>query len=133
MRILVIDDDKLLTEPLLWRLNQEGHKVTHCQSISDVLDEAGRAKVSEPDCIILDILMPRGDRYSKIETRAGRDTGLKLLGDMRKQWPLVPVIIVSVRRDLNLDDIRDKYGNNVKEVLLKPVTPTEVINEIKKL
>ncbi len=38
MRILVIDDDRAFTEPLLWRLECEEHDVVYCQYVNEVLD-----------------------------------------------------------------------------------------------
>ena len=68
MRILVIDDDKVFIEPLLWDLVEEGYEVTHCKSVDEVLDSQRKLKVSVPDLILLDIMMPRGEMYSKRES-----------------------------------------------------------------
>jgi len=130
MNILLIDDDKVFSEPLVWQLRQEGYEVTDCQSIEDVLDERGELKVSPPDCIILDIMMPRGDKYSRNETDAGKSTGLRLLQDLETAAVNTPVIIITIRDDLGEDEVR-KWSRSVKKCLLKiEVTPTEVIKAI---
>lgn len=132
MKILVIDDDKVFVEPLMWALNEHGYEAEYCKSVDDVLDEEGKVKISRPDCIILDILMPRGSRYSKRETDGGRSTGLKLLEDIQKKYSKIPVIVVTVCQNLNIIDLKKKFGEAVKKVLVKPVTPTDVINAIKR-
>jgi CheY-like chemotaxis protein len=37
MKVLVIDDDRVYTEPVVWRLEHEGFEVVHCISASEVL------------------------------------------------------------------------------------------------
>jgi len=132
MKILLIDDDKVFSEPLVWRLNHEKYEVTYCQSIEDVLDKDGKMKVPQPDCILLDIMMPRG-RYSKSETAAGKDTGLKLLPDIYKKCPNIPIIVVTARGDLDIAELQEKYGDNIKAILVKPVTPTEVVEMLEEI
>jgi CheY-like chemotaxis protein len=133
MKILIIDDDRAFTQPLLWRLRREGHDVEHRESVEDVLDEEGKLKMPKPDCILLDVMMPRGDRYSKSETEAGANTGLRLLRDIYKQNENIPVVIISVRRDLNKSELQKKFGDGIKEVLEKPVTPTMVVTRLDEL
>ena len=133
MKILLIDDDRFFTEPLLWRLRQEEYHVTFCQSVDDVFDAEGNLRVSAPDCIILDIMMPRSNRYSKEETASGKDTGLRLLVDIQKKLPKVPVIVVTVRSDVGLSRLQQRFGRSMKTVLVKPVTPTQVLEAIRTL
>ena len=133
MQILVVDDDKLFTEPLIWRLKREGYEVRYCKDINAVLDEDRRLRVPIPDCIILDIMMPGGDTYTNQETDAGEQTGLRLLEDIQKQLPSIPVIIVTVHNDLSFEDLGKRFGNIVGVILVKPVTPTEVIEAINNL
>jgi CheY-like chemotaxis protein len=131
MRILLIDDDKVFSEPLVWRLDQEGYEVTYCQSIEDVLDEKGKMKIPRPDCILLDIMMPRSNRYSKSETDAGKNTGLRLLADIQKETANIPVIIITILDNLNIAELQMKFST-LKDVLIKPVTPTVVIETIRR-
>jgi len=131
MKVLVIDDDTVFAEALLWRLKTEGYEVTYCESVEDVLDGSGELRVPRPDCILLDIMMPRGSRYSKHETEAGKRTGLKLLEDLQKKKLNISIIVITVRNNLSLHELQEKYGDNIKVILVKPATPTQVITEIK--
>ncbi len=197
MKILVIDDDRLFTEPLVWRLEREGHDVTYCQSVDEVLDgwfeltgrslEAlahsglsdaalgtlrriafertptrerlrerladvlSRAEIDEyttpiekhaqhsalaprPDLIILDLMMPRGTRYSKEETDGGRGTGMRLLGDILKRIDRVPVIVLTVRNDADVQmGLQKRHAEVVKKILTKPTTPSQVILVVEEL
>ena len=131
MNVLVIDDDKKFSEPLLWQLKDEGYDVTYCRAVEEVLDDGGNLRVRRPDCIILDIMMPRGERYGKGETRAGKWTGLRLLEDIKNCAPDVPVIIVTVLTELTLHGVQRAHGEIVKGLLTKPVGPSAVVNAIK--
>ena len=133
MKVLVIDDDTMFCEPLVWRLVQEGYEVTYCKLVEEVLDEERKLKVPVPDLILLDIMMPRGEMYSKRETDRGGDTGLILLGDIQKVNPNIPVIIITVRKDITLAGLQEKYGASVKELIVKPVRPGEVIEQLNKI
>ncbi len=132
MNILIIDDDPMFCEPLAWRLEQEGHKVNSCKSVEEVLDVEKKLTVPEPDLILLDIMMPRGEMYSKRETDSGGGTGLRLLQDIYDTNSQIPVIILTVRGDLNLAQLQERFGHGIKDVLVKPILPSEVIEAIKK-
>ena len=130
MRILVIDDDKYFTEPLVWCLEQEGWSVTLHKSVDDVFDAEGRLRGGTPDCIVLDIMMPWGSKYSGEDTHNGKDTGLRLLQDVVRQNPNIPIIIITVRPDLTLIDLKNKYGSCIKDILTKPIAPTVVLESL---
>ena len=110
----------MYSAPLIWQLDKEGYKITYCQSIEDVLDEKGKLKVPLPDCILLDIMMPRGEKYSKIETESGKSTGLRLLEDLQKELPNTPVIINTIRNDLGSEEEVRKQYKTVRKILIKP-------------
>lgn len=133
MRMCVIDDDRLFSEPLLWCLEQEGWAVTWHRNVDDFLDEQGRLKGERPDCIILDMMMPRGNRYSATETDCGRSTGLRVLQDIAQSGLYIPTIVVTVRCDLDLVDLSKRYASCVKAILAKPVTPTRILKCLERI
>lgn len=135
MKVVVIDDDKVFVEPLLWRLQDEGHEVVHIRSVNHALTVFSSAIKRIPDCILLDIMMPRGNAYSEVETNGGRETGLRLLADIwrKERNRKIPVIITTVRQDLNIAELQKEFGESIKGVVVKPTTPTEIINRLKEL
>jgi CheY-like chemotaxis protein len=133
MRILVIDDDRVFTEPLLWALGDEGWAVELRRSVDDIFDEHGNVRGERPDCIILDVMMPWGRKYSPEDTNHGKSTGLRILQDIYKAEADIPLIVVTVRSDLNVVDLREKYCKSVKAVLVKPAMPSEVLRVLSEI
>ena len=106
--LLLIDDDRELTELLATWLQQEGFQVRACHdgaSASAAL--AGQA----PDAVVLDVMLPDG-------------SGLELLKQLRGEHPELPVLMLSARgepldRILGLELGADDY-------LAKPCDPREL-------
>ena len=82
MKVLVVDDDQYFTEPLIWELEKRGYTIETYGAIEDILGEGKKIKISKPDCIILDILMPHGEIFTRQECNRGATTGLKLLAKL---------------------------------------------------
>lgn len=132
MRIIVIDDDKYYAEPLLWKLEEENYRVTYHASVEESLDYFSGTSNPRPDCLILDVMLPRGP-YDRNETNQGRDTGLRLLKDVKGKYADVPVLIVTVRIGLTLRALQEEYGKRVRKVLMKPMTPIAIVDEVDKI
>ena len=82
MRVLVVEDDAAIHEPLLAGLQRNGFEVAHCVNGGDALR---RAREFEPDVVLLDLGLPDMD-------------GLDVLRDLRRGSD-VPIIIASARGD----------------------------------
>ncbi len=196
MRILVVDDDRMFSEPVVWRLQEEKYDVVYCQSVSEVL--SGWIEITEhtlahlesegvpeeiierlrelvgdrfeteaefqrhanrkftvetalvyvekamasarqnalnppPDCILMDLMMPRSDYYTRKRTRAGQYTGAVLLEDILKKIGDVPTIICTVRRETGLEgDLRQRF-RSLRHFLIKPVTPSEIVRRLNEM
>ena len=111
--VLLIDDDRELTDLLgLW-LQQEGFSVRACHD-GDSARQALHAPV--PDAVILDVMLPDG-------------SGLDLLRILRQELPDLPVLMLSARgepldRVLGLELGADDY-------LAKPCEPRELTARLK--
>ena len=106
--LLLIDDDRELTELLAAWLGQEGFSVQACH-------DGGSARLAlagtPPAAVVLDVMLPDG-------------SGLELLRQLRSEHPELPVLMLSARgepldRILGLELGADDY-------LAKPCDPREL-------
>ncbi|MCD6297312.1 MAG: response regulator [Deltaproteobacteria bacterium] len=78
-KVLIVDDEKDFVEMLSLRLNEVGEKVTFAHSGQEGLETLEKASI---DVVILDIKMPGMD-------------GIETLREIKKQYPLVEVILLT--------------------------------------
>ena len=127
MRILMIDNDVVFSEPIIWRLEREKHDVTFVRSVEETRNVINNTF----DIVILDIMMPRGP-YTKAESDFGKRTGMLLLKEIELRHPQLPVVILTVIPKEELQPEVDKH-KSVKAFLEKPVTPSEILTAIEKI
>ena len=82
-RVAVVDDESALRDVLTLGLEQEGFEV---RSASDGAEGLGLVRAWEPDCIVLDIMMPKID-------------GLQMI-PMIRRLTQVPIIMLTARGDV---------------------------------
>jgi DNA-binding NtrC family response regulator len=78
-RVLLVDDEKDFVEMLSLRLQEAGEKVSAAYSGKECLDVLEENSI---DVVVLDIRMPGMD-------------GMETLGEIRKRFPLVEVIMLT--------------------------------------
>jgi len=115
MKILVVDDDKMVLESIKHSLGSEGHEVLTVENGLQALDIVEHQKL---DLIISDIMMPTL-------------SGLSLLS-MLKQFFFhsIPVIIIS-----SLDKsevILSSLGLGAEDFITKPINFEELKSRVKK-
>ena len=87
MRLLIIEDDKKISDALARDLRDEGYAV---DMAGDGVTGEYLAKISDYDLIILDIMLPKQD-------------GLQTCANLRKGKVLTPILMLTA-----LDDVSDK-------------------------
>jgi two-component system chemotaxis response regulator CheY len=110
-RILIIDDDELLRGVLAKSLTYAGHLVLQAP---DGKQGVELARVTEPDLVITDVIMP---------VQEGVETIIRL----RRHRPALPIIAMSggaANSKLYLE-IAAKIG--AKQILPKPFSPKDLI------
>jgi DNA-binding response OmpR family regulator len=112
-KILLVDDERAITENLAPILERAGLSVTVAAEGEEALQVAGSV---QPDLVILDILMPRMD-------------GREVLRRLRGAGNWTPVILLtqvgdSVERAMALEEGADDYLN-------KPFDPHELVARIR--
>jgi len=78
-RVLLVDDEKDFVEMLSLRLQEAGEKVSAAYSWKECLDTLEKTNI---DVVVLDIKMPGMD-------------GMETLGEIRKRFPLVEVLMLT--------------------------------------
>ena len=116
-RILMVDDDPLITSLLSKLLIAEGYNVIAENDSSKAIEVALREL---PDLICLDLMMPQPD-------------GFRLSRMLREESTFIktPIIIISALDD---DDSRAvAFGAGANEYLTKPFNPGELNDKIQDL
>jgi two-component system nitrogen regulation response regulator NtrX len=107
--ILVVDDEPNIRRMLASLLTAEGHSATQAATGEAALEAL---QLSQPDVVLLDLALPGAD-------------GIEILGQIRAQWPSLPVIMMSGRATL-ADAVRaTKIG--AFHFIEKPLSPESVL------
>ena len=112
--IWVIDDDKSIRWVLERALGKADMEVDCFESANGIVDKLSKGR---PDAIVSDIRMP------------GQD-GLALLSDISKEYPDLPVIIMTAHSDL--DSAVSSYEGGAFEYLPKPFDVDEAVDLVRR-
>lgn len=116
-KILIADDDVILTEMLRFRLDGAGHEIV---TAADGLEALSKAESENPDLIILDSMMP---------VIAGPEVLARLKAD--PNTAKTPVVMLTTRDGEN--DIVSALRGGASEYITKPFIPQELMVRIEKL
>jgi len=111
-RILIIDDEPHIIKVIKSRLEINDYEVI---TASDGEEGMEKVKTDSPDLIVLDMLMPKMDGYTFV--RELKNTGKK-----------IPVIVLTAKHEVEGTFIEGE----VKECILKPFQPDDLLNKINK-
>lgn len=115
IKVLMVDDDKMLLDMYKERLELAGYKVTSCSNGEECLKTINQAK---PDIILLDIMMPKVNGY---------DTLASIKSDPATKD--IPVIILSALvRDINKSRAIEAGADDY--IIKSEVMPADVIKKI---
>jgi two-component system copper resistance phosphate regulon response regulator CusR len=113
IRILVIEDESRILSFISRALEGEGFDVDGADNGSDGFERAVRGPY---DLVILDLVLPRLD-------------GLRVLRELRRRRPALPVVIVSARSDLPTKLRGFEFGAN--DYLAKPFAVDELLARVR--
>ncbi|RKS98661.1 response regulator transcription factor [Flavobacterium sp. 123] len=114
-KILIIEDDNLIIKILEFILEREGYEIFISKDGNDGINKIGEI---EPDLIITDIMMP----YK---------SGLEITAYSKKNYPTIPVIIVSALGKEDLTVI-EGFKLGVDDFIAKPFNPIELVLRVKR-
>ena len=111
-RILIIEDEQSIAELEKDYLELSGFTV---EIVADGAEGAARAAVSDPDLVILDLMLPGMD-------------GFEVCREIRKRKD-IPILMVSAKKD-DIDKIRG-LGFGADDYVTKPFSPSELAARVK--
>ncbi len=112
-KILVVDDERDLVNQLKMMLEGEGYEVTTAENGVRALNIC----TGKEDVIITDMIMPQMD-------------GLKLLNEVKKKYPKIPVIMITGQATIKSAVKAMKDG--ATDYVTKPYEPEEIFAKIEK-
>jgi CheY-like chemotaxis protein len=118
LKIMIVEDDQLLSDLLAKKLTQTGCTLLHA---ADGLEALGHMRSEHPDLVVLDILMPGM-------------SGFEVLQQMRRDAQLenIPVILLSnLGQEQDID--RGKELGAANFLIKATVTLDEIVDEIKRV
>lgn len=113
MRVLVVEDERLLAENISKMLKSEGFEVEIAYSVSDMYK---KIEVFEPELIVLDLMLPDGNALNEIQ-------------ELKTELPEVGIIIISAK-NTDLDKIIG-IELGADDYVVKPFNTRELVARVK--
>jgi two-component system response regulator CpxR len=115
-RLLLVDDDRELTDMLREYLGHEGFEVVALHDGASALERLGAHSEPVPDLVVLDVMLPAG-------------SGLDVLRAIRSRGVTPPVLMLTARGD----DVDRIVGLELgaDDYLPKPFNPRELVARIR--
>jgi DNA-binding response OmpR family regulator len=115
-RILIVDDEEDIVEPIQFRLEVEGYE---CLVANDGEEALLRAKRENPDLILLDIMLPKINGYK-----------ICRLLKFDESYKHIPIIMLTARAQKTDIELGEKTGAD--EYVTKPFEMDELVALVKK-
>jgi DNA-binding response OmpR family regulator len=114
MKLLVVDDDKVVLDSCRRILEAEGYTVVLTSSARDAV---ARLEAEAFDLLLVDVIMPEYD-------------GIYLIGTVRQKWPTLPVLVMSGYP--TPETISSGLSAGATHFIAKPFTPDELLAAVRK-
>ncbi len=114
--ILIVDDDPAIRKVVGISLRKSGYEVGVSENGTEALAMI-KDGTFNPDCIILDYRMPKM-------------SGLEVLSVLKKEYPIIPVIMLTALTDLEI--AVDTMKEGAFDYIVKPVRKLHLVESIKK-
>jgi DNA-binding response OmpR family regulator len=132
-RILMIDDDRLPMQYYIRSLEKNNFEVMYFVRPDDAFEYIDREQ-PHIDGIILDIMLPPGEKYKDEETNKGLKTGFFVLKDLRNYQPYsnIPVVILTnVRNPKTLAEFTE---SSLIKIAFKPdYSPKKLVHLLEEM
>ena len=113
--VLIVDDEPMARTLLRLMLVRAGFNVSEAEDGFDALE---KVQASQPDIILLDVMMPGMDGFTVCEELR-----------QRKETSKLPIIMLSAKTDL--DSINKGLRVGATKYLTKPISPEDLTRHVK--
>lgn len=127
-RILVVDDEQDVVDPLKCILEQNEYEVT---AVCDPIEAANVFSEGEFDAAIVDLSMPVPEGYDVKGVEMGRTTGIEMASRMHALKPNVPFLALTVVPEELVSERLAAAG--IRKLLNKPAEPSAVVTTLRNL
>ena len=118
--ILIVDDERLMTDPYIRALQRKQFHVEHCLTVDCAIKKIITENASF-SLVILDVMMPPGEAFAKENTLEGLLTGVFLFQKLRKERPNLPFIVLT---NVVHQETLDRFSSDLNvEVIHKTECP----------
>lgn len=122
VKVLLLEDDFVLSEILCEFLQEEGFEVVHCTQASDALNLAYESKF---DIWLLDVKVPLGEDITPSDSQKGATlAGFELLKLLRESNQTTPCIFITSLS--SMQDLQTGYNAGCDDFLKKPFELVEL-------
>ena len=115
MKILVVDDEDIVLDSCQAVLEEENFEVMLVSSADKALEAM---KDGDITLLLIDVKMPKHD-------------GMYLMSEIKRQWPHIPVIVMSGY--YTTQTIKDAIKMGAATFIAKPFEPEELIKAVRKI
>jgi len=115
MKILVVDDEDIVLDSCQAVLEEEDFEVMLVSSADDALEAMKDENIT---LLLIDVKMPKHD-------------GMYLMNEIKRQWPQIPVIVMSGY--YTTKTIKDAIKMGAATFIAKPFEPEELIKAVRKI
>jgi DNA-binding response OmpR family regulator len=115
--VLVVDDDPVIQKLLQVNFEMEGYKVV---TASDGEEGLATARRLQPDCMLLDIMMPKMNGLEVATALKGDDATKK-----------IPIILLSAKAQSF--DVQAGLDAGADDYITKPFDPLELLERVAKI
>lgn len=114
--VLIIEDDKLISSLVRFRLNKDGYNVT---TVDDGLKGMDAIDNTNPDLIITDVMIPFKN-------------GIEIINYSKKVNPNVPIIVLSSLGEEE-STVMEAFSLGASDFVPKPFNPNELAIRVQRL
>ena len=132
-KVVIIDDDRFQVKHYVRALSEAGFEVELITNTSKLAPIIKGDMHQDASFFIVDMMMPPGTIYEKAETCDGEYTGLFVLRDLRRKFPVIPIILWTCAHiERNLEEAkRQAAATNICHYVRKTnLSPSLLVSEL---